>query len=86
MREERLRALKQALEADILRGARDILNRPVGVTSQARTAGLQGMGGIGKSVLAATLCHDAETRRLFPDGIAWVTVGIRPDVVALQRD
>jgi hypothetical protein len=24
------------------------------------------MGGIGKSVLAATLCHDAETRRLFP--------------------
>jgi len=85
-REERLRKLKETLRADTLRGPRDILHRPIGVTSQARSAGLHGMGGIGKSVLAATLCHEIEVRRNFPDGIAWVTLGQKPNIVALQRD
>ena len=36
---------------------------------------LQGMGGIGKSVLAAALCHDKLIEAAFPDGVLWVTFG-----------
>jgi hypothetical protein len=86
LREDRLKALKDALAVDILQPHRDIQGRVVGVTSQARSAGVHGMGGIGKSVLADTLCRDTQVRRSFPDGIAWVGVGEHPDVVALQRD
>jgi WD40 repeat protein len=43
------------------------------------------MGGIGKSVLACALAHRPEIRRAFPDGVLWVTLGQKPDVVDLQR-
>ena len=46
--------------------------------------GLLGQGGIGKSVLAAALARDEGMRRRFPDGVFWVTVGERPDVLAAQ--
>jgi WD40 repeat protein len=36
---------------------------------------LEGMGGIGKTVLATALCRDILVQRAFPDGIAWVTFG-----------
>ena len=36
---------------------------------------LAGMGGIGKTVLAAALCRDLVVQRAFPDGIAWITMG-----------
>jgi hypothetical protein len=36
---------------------------------------LKGMGGIGKTVLAAALCRDPVVRSAFPDGIAWITLG-----------
>ncbi|MCR4321230.1 MAG: NB-ARC domain-containing protein [Candidatus Brocadiaceae bacterium] len=47
---------------------------------------MQGMGGIGKSVLAAALARDREIRRSYPDGILWVAVGQQPDLVKLHRD
>ncbi len=34
--------------------------------------GVLGMGGLGKSVLAAALAHDEEVRAAFPDGIFWI--------------
>jgi len=37
--------------------------------------GVQGMGGIGKSVLAAALARDKEVRLFFPDGIVWISCG-----------
>ena len=37
-----------------------------------RRVGVWGMGGSGKSVLAAALMQDAAVRRRFPDGLAWV--------------
>jgi hypothetical protein len=40
--------------------------------------GVAGMGGIGKSVLAATAATDYVVRRAFPDGIAWTAAG--PDM------
>ncbi len=61
------------------------LERPLVVTGAAARIGVQGMGGIGKSVLAAALARDLEIRRAFPDGIFWVGVGQQPNVVDLQR-
>ena len=47
--------------------------------------GVQGMGGIGKTVLAAALAHDSEVRQAFPDGIYWLTVGQKPNLLDLQN-
>jgi WD40 repeat protein len=40
--------------------------------------GLQGMGGIGKTVLANALARDEQVQARFSDGVYWVTVGIEP--------
>lgn len=58
----------------------------VGVTGNAAALGLHGQGGIGKSVLAAAVALDDRVRSRFPDGVYWVTVGERADVVAVQVD
>ncbi|MFP4009619.1 MAG: NB-ARC domain-containing protein, partial [Spirulinaceae cyanobacterium] len=55
------------------------------MTGQARKVGLQGMGGIGKTVLAAALARDEVVRRQFRDGIVWLTVGIQPEPMALYQ-
>ena len=47
--------------------------------------GVQGMGGIGKSVLAAAAVGEKRLHKKFPDGIYWLTVGQSPDIVAIQR-
>jgi WD40 repeat protein len=54
----------------------------VGITGEA--LGLHGQGGIGKTVLAAAVARDDSVRRHFPDGIFWVTVGERGDLVGAQ--
>ncbi len=46
--------------------------------------GVRGMGGIGKTVLAAALVRDPQVRAAFPDGIVWVPLGREADVVARQ--
>jgi hypothetical protein len=61
----RLRDLREALLID--------LQRPVVVTGGAARFGVQGMPGIGKSVLAAALARDLEVRRAFPDGISCIS-------------
>ena len=44
---------------------------------------LHGMGGIGKTVLSAALCHkDPLIADAFPDGVAWVTLGREPGNMA----
>lgn len=73
----RLAALRDILLAD--------LQKPVVVSGAAARVGLQGMGGIGKSVLASALAHRPEVRRAFPDGVYWVTLGQEPNVTNLQR-
>ena len=75
-REEVLAGLKQKLFAS---GA------DVGITGQSSAVGVQGMGGIGKSVLAAALAHDSETRQVFSDGIYWLTIGQKPRLLDLQN-
>jgi hypothetical protein len=58
----------------------------VGVVGGSRSFGLQGQGGIGKSVLAAAVAREPGVRRRFPDGVFWVTVGEAADVLAAQLD
>jgi len=48
--------------------------------------GVYGMGGIGKTVLAVALTHEAEVRAAFPDGIIWLDFGQNADPVARQRE
>jgi hypothetical protein len=47
---------------------------------------IAGLGGIGKSVLAAALVLDEEVRQRFEDGILWVTLGQNPDLLSLLGD
>ena len=39
---------------------------------------LEGMGGIGKTMLAQSLCRDQAIQQAFPDGVLWVTAGQEP--------
>jgi NB-ARC domain len=47
--------------------------------------GVQGMGGIRKTVLAAALAHDSEVRQAFRRGIYWLTIGQKPNLLDLQN-
>ncbi len=72
-RVEALEELRQAVLSDET-------DRRVALTA------LQGMGGIGKTVLASALCRDQAILDAFPDGIVWVTVGRNPgDMTARLR-
>ncbi|MEK7992792.1 MAG: NB-ARC domain-containing protein [Planctomycetota bacterium] len=48
----------------------------------AITTALSGAGGFGKTTLAAALCHDEDIIESFDDGILWVTLGQRPNVMS----
>jgi TIR domain/NB-ARC domain len=75
-REEDLAGLKRRLLVGV---------ESVAITGQGQAVGVQGMGGIGKTVLATALANDSEVRQAFPDGIYWLTIGQKPDVLALQN-
>ncbi len=47
---------------------------------------IQGLGGIGKSVLAAVLAHHPQVRASFPDGVLWVTLGQEPETLPCLQD
>jgi WD40 repeat protein len=76
-RPEAVQGLRATVLADI--------SRPTAITSARRTAALQGMGGIGKSVLAAAFARACDTRRSFTQGIIWVNVGQDPNAAAILR-
>ena len=54
------------------------------VTGARKASSIQGMGGIGKSVLASAIARDADIQQAFPDGIFWVSLGQTPNLVQLQ--
>ncbi|RMG78863.1 MAG: toll/interleukin-1 receptor domain-containing protein, partial [Chloroflexi bacterium] len=51
------------------------------VIASARTMALHGMGGIGKTVVAIGVARDMQIRRSFTDGIIWLTIGQKPDML-----
>ena len=71
-RPDDIAAIRQAL----LRDSRE----PVVLTAAGRRAGMQGMGGIGKSVLAAAVAREFDVRRAFPDGLVWLPLGTNPNL------
>jgi WD40 repeat protein len=72
-----LRQLEKSVLADVM--------GPVVITSSRQTTALQGMGGLGKSVLAAAFASSCSTRRVFGDGIVWVRFGQEPDMASRIR-
>ncbi|MDJ0571802.1 MAG: NB-ARC domain-containing protein [Pleurocapsa sp. MO_192.B19] len=46
---------------------------------------LQGLGGIGKTILAQALAQDPQVQECFCDGILWATLGQQPDVLSLLQ-
>src|SRR5208282_4769151 len=75
-REEDLAGLKRKLLAGV---------ESVAIIGRGQAVGVQGMGGIGKTVLAAALARDSEVRLAFPDGIYWLTIGQKPNLLDLQN-
>ncbi len=47
---------------------------------------IYGLGGIGKSTLAAALARDADVSACFPDGVLWATLGQEPDTLSLLSE
>ena len=70
----------QSLKAQVLSN----VQQSVVLTGTTKRIGVQGMGGIGKSVLVAALARELEVQQAFPDGIFWVTVGFEPLLVVQQ--
>src|ERR1019366_8646431 len=70
--------------AEILTALRNALFQDAPNRNIALTA-LQGMGGIGKTVLAQALCHDEVVQQAFSDGIVWITIGKESAFDALTR-
>jgi hypothetical protein len=50
------------------------VEHPVVLDTPLRTTVLHGMGGVGKSVVAAALARSTTTRRVFMDGVVWASL------------
>lgn len=54
---------------------------PIDLQPDQRITCLTGMGGVGKSVIAAALAQAPDVRRSFPDGLYWIAVGRDADTL-----
>ena len=76
-RSEALDTLRELVIADV--------DKPTLISAEKRTTAVEGMGGLGKSVLAAAFAHDRKVRFAFPDGIVWLTAGRDAKLFDLYR-
>lgn len=78
--------LPRATELESLAAmALEDINQPAIITAAKQVTALRGMGGIGKSVMAAAFARDCATRRAFVDGVIWLKVGQTPNVISLLK-
>jgi WD40 repeat protein len=75
-RPEELELLRATVQADVLHATV--------ITTAKRVTTMQGMGGVGKSVLAAAFARSCETLRSFKH-VAWVKLQAHPDLTASLR-
>ena len=61
------------------------IQKPTVITSAKQTTAIVGMGGSGKSVLAAAFARATDTRRAFKDGVSWLQIGQNPDILSSMR-
>jgi hypothetical protein len=66
------------VRSDELSAVKEML---LGTTNRSKVSAIVGMGGLGKSLLAAKLVQDEEVQRRFEDGILWITLGEEPDLL-----
>ncbi|NET68859.1 MAG: hypothetical protein F6K63_32490 [Moorea sp. SIO1G6] len=59
-----------------------LLSEQTAKTGTLVVSAIYGLGGIGKSTLAAAIAHDPEVQTHFPDGILWATLGQQPDLLS----
>ncbi|NEP24760.1 MAG: hypothetical protein F6K49_23075 [Moorea sp. SIO3I6] len=59
-----------------------LLSEQTAKTGTLVVSAIYGLGGIGKSTLAAALAHDREVQTHFADGILWATLGQQPDLLS----
>ena len=77
-RPDDIRALRESITAAEL--------KETTVITSAGHIGLQGMGGVGKTVMAVLAARDYTVRRQFKDGIIWLSFGRQPDALReIQR-
>jgi predicted ATPase len=71
-----------AVERMVLEGAGKVGISAVG--KRKGPLGVYGLGGIGKTVLAAAVARSHAVRQRFPDGVLWLTLGQEPELTTLQ--
>ncbi|NES46724.1 NB-ARC domain-containing protein, partial [Moorena sp. SIO2C4] len=59
-----------------------LLSQETARTGTLVVSAIYGLGGIGKSTLAAALAYEPEVQSHFPDGIFWATLGQQPDILS----
>lgn len=65
-----------------LRHLKEQLTRSPLSTGGQRLTVVYGLPGVGKSTIAAAIAHDRDMANNFPDGILWVSLGNKPDLLA----
>jgi hypothetical protein len=58
-----------------------LIDRSVSRPGTLVVSAIYGLGGVGKSVMAAALAHDREVQEVCADGLLWVTLGQNPDLL-----
>lgn len=71
---------KEGLQALRTRLGLDETGQPTGKPQPV--AAMWGIGGVGKTTLAAALTYDQHVRKAFPDGILWTSLGERPTLLS----
>jgi tetratricopeptide (TPR) repeat protein len=72
----------QKLQAAVMQ---DVYQPMIQTTAFSQTVALHGLGGTGKSVMAAAFARGCDTRRVFRDGVVWITVGRKPNLRTLYE-